>query len=99
MTIKNIYYSIILTVLTSHFLIAQTGLRNNGNKIIVSDKAVLKVISGDFINNSESGISGKVDNEGLIMVSGDFKNNSSNNLFVNINTSGDVVLNGSSTQI
>ena len=79
-------------------IFSQTGIRNNGNKIIISDKAVVKVVNGDFTNNSNSGITGKIDNEGLLMVDGDFINNANNNVFVNLNSSGDVVLNGTSTQ-
>lgn len=89
---------LMLLILISTISFSQTGIRNNGNKIIVSNKAVLKVIDGDFTNNNALGITGKVDNEGIIIVSGDWKNNSTNNVFVNTNSQGVVVLNGANPQ-
>ena len=94
---KNLYL-IPLLILIFDISLAQTGIRNNGNTIIISDKAVVKVIDGDFTNNTENTFSGKIDNEGLFMVDGDFVNNSFSNVFINLNTAGDVVLNGANIQ-
>ncbi|MFH2143180.1 MAG: SprB repeat-containing protein, partial [Bacteroidota bacterium] len=79
---------------------AQNGLVNSGNNIIVSTGSTLKILgpNGNITNNNNSGIDGKIKNDGTIIIEGNWINNANNYVFVNLNSTGNVVLNGIYTQ-
>lgn len=70
-------------------------IKNNGTTIKISSGATVKVVNGNFTNES----SGTVDNDGnIILEGGNWYNEAANNVFINANDTGSVVFYGSSTQ-
>ena len=88
-------------VLCTLYSFSQTGLRNNGAKIIITSGAYLKIdgINGNYTNTTEpiSGEHGRIDLAGTLILDGDWTNNASGGTLL-AGTSGEVIFDGSSTQ-
>ena len=83
------------------FVQAQTGVVNNGAKMIVNSGAVIKITGtgADYTNTSSGGKDGRIDLDGKIELAGDWTNNAtSGNVLINANFDGEVVFNGSASQ-
>ncbi|MFC2152743.1 beta strand repeat-containing protein, partial [Bacteroidota bacterium] len=80
---------------------AQTGVVNNGAKMIVNTGAIMKITGSgaDYTNATDGGTHGRVDLDGKIELEGDWINNaSSGGVMINLNTDGLVLFNGSALQ-
>lgn len=81
---------------------AQTGIKNNGAKIIVTTGAIVNITGGNLgdFTNATSGLNhGSVDLDGTIKLTGDWSNNAtSGNVFVNGDTDGEVQFVGTTAQ-
>ena len=82
---------------------AQTGIINNGAKIIVTTGAIVNITGGNFgdFTNATSGLNhGSVDLDGTIKLTGDWTNNAtSGTVFVNGDTDGEVQFVGTTAQV
>lgn len=81
--------------------LAQTGVVNNGAKMIVNTGAVLKITGtgADYTNTTAGGKDGRIDLDGKIVIEGDWTNNAATgNVMINFNTIGTILFNGSSQQ-
>ena len=76
--------NLILIIIFSFFSIysfsqTNTGIINNGAKIIISEGAVLNMdgSSANYINNTENSEDGRIDISGKMKIEGNWLNNSS----------------------
>jgi methionine-rich copper-binding protein CopC len=97
---KQIIFMICIAFLVSSAF-AQTGVVNNGAKMIINTGAVLKITGtgADYTNATEGVKDGRIDLDGKIEIEGDWINNAATgNVMINFNTIGEVLFNGSSQQ-
>ncbi len=83
------------------FAVAQTGLINNGAKMIINSGAVMKITGSgaDYTNASSGGKDGRIDLDGKIELHGDWINNATNDtILINVDSDGIVLFNGSTSQ-
>ena len=97
------YLFITIGFMVSVFLAsAQTGIINNGAKIVVSNGAVIKISGGAlacYTNKTMNSVDGRIDLDGIIKIEGDWYNNAaSGNVFTNIGNNGEVQFVGSTPQ-
>lgn len=79
----------------------QTGVVNNGAKMIVNSGAVLKITGpgANYTNKDTLGADGRIDLDGRIELEGNWTNYAATgNVMINFNTIGEVLFNGSSQQ-
>ncbi|HAN79178.1 MAG TPA: hypothetical protein DCQ31_16130, partial [Bacteroidales bacterium] len=71
---------------------AQTGIRNNGAKIIVQQGSTIRVAgtSGNITNASSGLDQGRIALDGVIRLTGNFTNTAGNSVFINPNADGEV---------
>lgn len=79
---------------------SQTGVINNGAKMVVNTGAVMKITGSgaDYTNEDTLGFNGRIDLDGTIILEGNWTNNTSSQVFINTNTDGLVLFNGTSQQ-
>ncbi|RLD54447.1 MAG: hypothetical protein DRJ01_18020, partial [Bacteroidetes bacterium] len=101
MKIKQFIISIGFLV-SVFFVSAQTGIINNGAKIIVTNGAVIRLSGGsfaDYTNKTVGSDHGRIDLDGVIKIEGDWYNNAtSGNVLINVDNDGEVQFIGSSQQ-
>jgi len=89
-------------ILAFSIMFSQTGVINNGAKMIISTGAYLNIDGGttaDYTNETASSLDGRIDLNGTIKIEGDWVNNAtSGNILINVGTDGEVNFDGSSTQ-
>lgn len=94
---------VVATVISFIFylpVIAQTGMINSGNTLIISSGSNVKIYEngGGVTNNSFLGTDGAINNDGTIILEGNWANNANNNVFINLNSNGTVIFNGTTLQ-
>ncbi len=89
---KNIYYTLLATILGITPLLAQV-LTNDGAAIFSSSGALIYV-DGEMVNQN----GGTYDNSGTIELSGDWTNNAGNQAFIS-GSPGNVLLSGANQNI
>jgi gliding motility-associated-like protein len=92
-------YCLIVSLVFSNTVFAQTGFVNNGLVINVEQGAFLNV--QDFTNTQTGGINGTIDIDGTVIINGNINNVSTGNVFTNIEVfpDGDIILGGTNQSI
>jgi hypothetical protein len=97
---KKLFLILVIFLIYLPFVRSQ-GLTNNGTYIKITSGTVIRITGtkGNFVNNKNGTLNGKVKNDGKIFVQGNWTNNAdAGNLFISRNTLGEVILYGTSTQ-
>ncbi|MBN1187659.1 MAG: hypothetical protein JXB49_35620 [Bacteroidales bacterium] len=101
----KIYLTIVLLIFYSGYffsIIAQTGVRNNGAKIIITEGAILYIdgdATADYTNQTYNSTHGRIDLDGKIILEGDWYNNATSGYVLeNMNDVGEVWMTGSMAQ-
>ncbi|MCD4834673.1 MAG: Ig-like domain-containing protein [Bacteroidales bacterium] len=81
------------------FTVAQTGVINNGAKMIINSGAVMKITGSgaDYTNASYGGKDGRIDLDGKIELHGDWIN-PNDTVLINVDSDGIVLFNGTASQ-
>ncbi len=81
------------------FTVAQTGVINNGAKMIINSGAVMKITGSgaDYTNASYGGKDGRIDLDGKIELQGDWIN-PNDTVLINVDSDGEVLFNGTVSQ-
>lgn len=87
----------------SSLTFAQTGVVNNGAKIIVTNSAIINIDgagTGGYTNQSSDAVNhGRIDLAGKLKIEGDWQNNATSGfVFISTKTDGEIVFDGSSQQ-
>lgn len=74
------------------------GISNFGAAIKVESGAVLKIVNGNYINETQSS-DGNIELDGVIYLDGDFTNDAdAGNVFINSNSDGELIFSGTGSQ-